>query len=86
MNTYELENMEKHMRKMEDRPHIGRPKKMRVELGMSINDCICDEHGGLFNTGDEDLAVLLCWLYNNAEDLIDAAKRDAARKGVGDGE
>lgn len=70
----ELKHVEHLLRKMEDRPKLGRPKKLHVEIGMTVSDCVCDERGGLFNTGDVDLAVVLCKLYNHAPALIAAAK------------
>jgi hypothetical protein len=61
------------LRDMEDRPRLGRPKRMHTEEGMAgVHDLVCDETGGLFNTGDSELASVLCLLYNNFEAMAAA--------------
>lgn len=62
-----LQSVKRIIDEMNDRPQCKAPKKLHTELGTTIHDCVCDEQGGLFNTGDADLASLLCILYNNID-------------------
>ena len=82
MNMATAVRMRQIMRDMEDRPRLGRPKKMHTEEGNGHHDLVCDEKGGLFNTGDSELASPVCLLYNNADELLsayEAAKGGAAQ-------